>query len=117
MQQEIINKTRKAAVKTYIWSILLYGAESWTLSKKMEEKLQAMEMWMMDDENFMYRKKIKRRSFKNDRREERTSKNYQKTTNEIYRPCNEKRWYRKSGTNGNDRRKKNQRKAKTEMER
>ena len=30
----------------YIWSILLYGAESWTLSKKMEEKLQAMEMWI-----------------------------------------------------------------------
>ena len=39
-------KSRKAAIKTYIWSILLYGAESWTLNKRMEEKLQAMEMWM-----------------------------------------------------------------------
>ena len=39
-------KSRKAAIKTYIWSILLYGAESWTLNKRMEERVQAMEMWM-----------------------------------------------------------------------
>ena len=37
--------TRKQAIKTYIWSILLYGAESWTISRKMEAKLEAMEMW------------------------------------------------------------------------
>ena len=37
---------RKRAVKTYIWSILLYGAEAWTINKEMERRLEAMEMWM-----------------------------------------------------------------------
>ena len=38
-------QTRKRAVKTYIWSTLLYGCETWTVSKEMEERLEAMEMW------------------------------------------------------------------------
>ena len=37
---------RKRAVKTYIWSTLLYGAEAWTIGKEMEKRIQAMEMWI-----------------------------------------------------------------------
>ena len=37
---------RRRAVKTYIWSTLLYGAEAWTINKEMEKRLEAMEMWM-----------------------------------------------------------------------
>ena len=39
-------KTRKNAAKTYIWSKLLYGAETWTISKTMEARIEAMEMWI-----------------------------------------------------------------------
>jgi hypothetical protein len=30
----------------YVYSILLYGAESWTLNKMMEDKINAFEMWL-----------------------------------------------------------------------
>ena len=36
---------RKQVLKTYIWSKMLYGCESWTLSNDMKAKLQAAEMW------------------------------------------------------------------------
>ena len=36
---------RKRLVKCYIWSVLLYGCESWTISKGMEQKLFAAEIW------------------------------------------------------------------------
>ena len=39
-------KTRKGLIKTHIWSTLLYGAESWTLSSAMKRKLDAMELWL-----------------------------------------------------------------------
>ena len=39
-------QSRKRMVKSYIWSILLYGCETWTISKKMEKKLEAAEMWL-----------------------------------------------------------------------
>ena len=37
---------RKRAIKTYIWSTLLYGAETWTISKEMVKRIEAMEMWI-----------------------------------------------------------------------
>lgn len=39
-------RIRKAVIKTYIWSTLLYGVESWTVSKRMEKRLEAMELWL-----------------------------------------------------------------------
>ena len=33
------------ALKAYVWSILLYGCECWTLTKDTERKLEAVEMW------------------------------------------------------------------------
>ena len=38
-------QTRVRAIKTYVWSTLLYGCEAWTVSKAMEQRLEAVEMW------------------------------------------------------------------------
>ena len=37
---------RSCIAKCYIWSTLLYGAETWTLSKVTSDKLEAIEMWL-----------------------------------------------------------------------
>ena len=37
--------TRVRALKTYVWSTLMYGSESWTLNREMKSKLKAVEMW------------------------------------------------------------------------
>ena len=39
-------ESRKRMVKSYIWSILLYGSETWTINRKMEKKLEAAEIWI-----------------------------------------------------------------------
>jgi hypothetical protein len=36
---------RKKLVKCYIWSIVLYGAEKWTLRKVDQNYLESFEMW------------------------------------------------------------------------
>jgi hypothetical protein len=36
---------RKKLVKCYIWSIALYGAETWTLRAGDEKYLESFEMW------------------------------------------------------------------------
>ena len=33
-------------MQCYVWSTLLYGAETWTISKRMEKKINAFEMWV-----------------------------------------------------------------------
>ena len=37
---------RKGASQCYIWSMLLYGSETWTLKKAIQNKLEAFEMWI-----------------------------------------------------------------------
>ena len=37
--------TRKRILQCYIWSTLLYGAETWTVSETMAKRLSAFEMW------------------------------------------------------------------------
>jgi len=36
---------RKELVKCYVWSIALYGAETWTLRATDQERLESFEMW------------------------------------------------------------------------
>jgi hypothetical protein len=36
---------RKKLVKCYIWSVALYGAETWTLRGVDEKRLESFEMW------------------------------------------------------------------------
>jgi len=38
--------SRKKFIKKYIWSILLYGCETWTIGKYKRDRLEAMEMWI-----------------------------------------------------------------------
>ena len=40
-----ILEVKKRLLKCYIWSVLTYGCESWTISNVMEEKFAAAEMW------------------------------------------------------------------------
>lgn len=39
-------KLRKRFAKCYVWSVVLYGAETWTLRKKEERFLESFEMWV-----------------------------------------------------------------------
>jgi hypothetical protein len=39
--------TKTRVLKCYVWSILLYGSECWTISKEMEKRLEATEMWFL----------------------------------------------------------------------
>ena len=36
---------RKRLVKCFVWSVALYGAETWTLRRNEEKRLEAFEMW------------------------------------------------------------------------
>ena len=36
---------RKKLVKFYVWSIALYGAETWTLRATDQKRLESFEMW------------------------------------------------------------------------
>ena len=40
-------RTKTRVVKCYVWSVLLYASECWTLSKDMEKRLEATEMWFL----------------------------------------------------------------------
>ncbi|VVC25121.1 Hypothetical protein CINCED_3A009847 [Cinara cedri] len=37
-------ETKKKFIKTFVWSVLLYGCETWTIKKKEKDRLEAMEM-------------------------------------------------------------------------
>jgi hypothetical protein len=39
------SKLRKKLVKCYIWSIVLYGAETWMLRAVDQKHLESFEMW------------------------------------------------------------------------
>ena len=39
--------TRVRILGCYIWSVLLYGCETWTISSRMHKRLQATEMWFL----------------------------------------------------------------------
>ena len=36
---------RKKLVKCYVWSMALYGAETWTLRATDQKRLESFEMW------------------------------------------------------------------------
>jgi hypothetical protein len=43
---EMTNKLKMRIASCYVYSILLYGLESWTLNKMMEDKINTFEMWV-----------------------------------------------------------------------
>ena len=40
-------KTKFRIMKAYIWSILLYGCESWTIDREIMNRIEAVEMWFL----------------------------------------------------------------------
>ncbi|GFO43085.1 endonuclease-reverse transcriptase [Plakobranchus ocellatus] len=40
-------ETRKRALQCYIEPVLMYGCEAWAISKQIEDKLEATEMWFL----------------------------------------------------------------------
>ena len=42
---KISMSSRRRFVKCFVWFLLLYGCETWTLRKADEKRLQAAEMW------------------------------------------------------------------------
>ncbi|GFO15137.1 RNA-directed DNA polymerase from mobile element jockey [Plakobranchus ocellatus] len=40
-------ETRKRALQCYIEPVLMYGCEAWTISKQIQDKLEATEMWFL----------------------------------------------------------------------
>ena len=37
---------RKRLVKYFVWSVVLYGADTWTLRRNEQKQLEAFEMWV-----------------------------------------------------------------------
>ncbi|KAG1714941.1 Pre-mRNA-splicing factor CWC22 [Nymphon striatum] len=46
VSRKINMKLKLRMIKCYIWSVLLYGVETWTINKRMEKRLKAHEMWL-----------------------------------------------------------------------
>ena len=38
-------RTRIRVLKVYVWLVLLFGCEAWTINKEMRKRLEAAEMW------------------------------------------------------------------------
>ena len=46
MQKSLSLYLRKRLVKVFVWSVMLYGSETWTLQKEDIRRLEAFEMWI-----------------------------------------------------------------------
>ena len=45
--RNITINTKINTLEAYVWSVLLYGCECWTLNKDAERKLEAAELWFL----------------------------------------------------------------------
>ena len=52
-------KVEKQIIKSVVWSVTLYGSETWTLRKKEAERIHAFEM-EKDGENKLERQDVER---------------------------------------------------------
>ena len=50
---------RKRLVKCFVWNVVLYGAETWTLRRNEQKRLEAFEMWVRRMERVKWTDKIK----------------------------------------------------------
>jgi hypothetical protein len=44
--KQITNRLKMRLIKCYIYPILLYGSETWTTNKNLEDRINAFEMWI-----------------------------------------------------------------------
>jgi len=40
-------KTKVRVLECYVWSVLLYGCDAWTVNENMKERLKSVEMWFL----------------------------------------------------------------------
>ena len=40
------NELRKRLVECFVWSVVFYGAETWTLRRNEQKRLEEFEMWI-----------------------------------------------------------------------
>ncbi|GFO28609.1 endonuclease-reverse transcriptase [Plakobranchus ocellatus] len=45
--RNISMKIKLKVMKRYVWSVLVYGSEYWTINKETEKKLEAVKMWFI----------------------------------------------------------------------
>ncbi|KAJ4450707.1 hypothetical protein ANN_02136 [Periplaneta americana] len=60
--ESLEKELRKSLVKCFVWSVALYGAETWTLRPSEEKRLEAFEMWIW--------RRIRRNDAETDQKEE-----------------------------------------------
>ena len=46
LTQRMNRKLKKKIIKSVVWSVALYGSETWTLRKEEKERIEAFEMWI-----------------------------------------------------------------------
>ena len=46
LARKMSREVKKKIIKTIVWSVTLYGAETWTLRQEDRRRLDAFEMWM-----------------------------------------------------------------------
>ena len=44
---DILMATKFRVLKAYVWSVLLYGCECWTITEDLKKRLEAAEMWFI----------------------------------------------------------------------
>ena len=107
-------KLRTRLLKCYVWSVLLYGCESWTISSSCRKKLEAAEMWC-------YRRMMRMSWVKRVSNEQilemvgTESDDHQKKTAKVCWTCGEKRRAGKVGARRKDQREKTKRKKEIEL--
>jgi hypothetical protein len=46
MNKNVSLETRKKFIEVYVWSVMTYGSETWTLGRQEKKRLDAAEMWL-----------------------------------------------------------------------
>jgi hypothetical protein len=46
MNKNLSLETRKKFIKAYVWSVMSYGSETWTLGRQEKKRMEAAEMWL-----------------------------------------------------------------------
>ena len=46
LRGKLSRNLKKKMIKTMIWSVVLYGSETWTITENDKKKLEALEMWI-----------------------------------------------------------------------
>src|SRR6218665_925656 len=89
-----LNKNlKKRIIKSMIWSVVLYGSETWTMRKKDIKRLEAFEMWIwrrMERISWMEHR-TNEEIFKMVDEKKITDRNNQKPTEKLAGPHNERR--------------------------